>query len=550
MPAQREACMRYIDDHKWSFINEYCDAGESARTANRPAFQKMLKDMVVDEIDVVVLHKLDRLARNIEDYAAVRAQFRRAGVELVSVSENLEASASGKLVEGILASLSEWYSNNLSTEVKKGLNAKVKAGGYPHKAPIGYKNVRVEGNGRNEAVIVPDEAVAPLVAKAFELYASGEYTLTELHEEMHSRGLPVSRSGLALFLKNPVFTGRIAWKGAIVDGNHEAIVSLRDFTKVQQLLDLNNTAGDRSWKYAHYLKGGPLKCGTCGSQLSYMIVKRKNAEYMFCLGRHQKRTGCEEPYAPLASLESQVGELFRQIKIPRRFYEEIRQELETQIALREENRAGATLMLGKRLQALSKKREKLLQLWYEDAIDLAKFKSEQERIDVEMTALSQELELETDDLHQTRDVLDMAVKLAKNVGRSFEKATPEVKKLWLRAFFEEIRVSDRQISGIKYRPPFDGLLGSSDTPWIGPTKDGPPGRGDVSKPEGGAVEGEVVQGMSLVPALAGDGVQRMSLAPALASAIQSGLNVTAWLAWWDAVRTASELLKQLSEMPV
>jgi len=123
IPAQAEACRRFIADRGWELADEYVDRGESARTANRPQLQAMLARLTEDpSVDRLVVHKLDRLARNLEDHAAVRAALRKAGVQLHSVTESLEDSASGKLVEGILASIAEFYSANLGQEIRKGLD--------------------------------------------------------------------------------------------------------------------------------------------------------------------------------------------------------------------------------------------------------------------------------------------------------------------------------------------------------------------------------------------------------------------------------------------
>jgi site-specific DNA recombinase len=114
-------------------------------------------------IDSLVVHKLDRLARNLEDHAAVRAALREAGVQLHSVTESLEDSASGKLVEGILAPIAEFYSANLGQEIRKGMDQKAAQGGWPVRAPFGYRNVRRDGPGRRgESVLEPDPQ-APLV---------------------------------------------------------------------------------------------------------------------------------------------------------------------------------------------------------------------------------------------------------------------------------------------------------------------------------------------------------------------------------------------------
>ena len=87
------------------------------------------------DVEAVIVHKIDRLARNMEDHVAIRALLRRRGVTLISVTENLDETASGRLVEGIHALMAEFYSANLANEVKKGMGQKAKLGAIPHKAP-------------------------------------------------------------------------------------------------------------------------------------------------------------------------------------------------------------------------------------------------------------------------------------------------------------------------------------------------------------------------------------------------------------------------------
>lgn len=103
IPAQREACLRLITDNGWTLAEEFCDSGESARTSARPEFQALLATLAEQPIDVLVVHKLDRLARNLEAHVTVRAALRELSVRLVSVTERFEENASGQLVEGITA---------------------------------------------------------------------------------------------------------------------------------------------------------------------------------------------------------------------------------------------------------------------------------------------------------------------------------------------------------------------------------------------------------------------------------------------------------------
>ena len=95
----------------------------------------------------VIVHKVDRLARNRYDDAVISAQLQAAGARLVSVTENIDQTPSGLLLHGIMSSIAEFYSRNLANEVIKGTQQKVSAGGTPHIAPIGYRK-RPRGGGR------------------------------------------------------------------------------------------------------------------------------------------------------------------------------------------------------------------------------------------------------------------------------------------------------------------------------------------------------------------------------------------------------------------
>ncbi len=244
IPAQAEACRRFIADKGWELADEHVDRGESARTADRPQLQAMLARLAEDRsIDCLVVHKLDRLARNLEDHAAVRAALRKAGVQLHSVTETLEDSASGKLVEGILASIAEFYSANLGQEIRKGMDQKAAQGGWPVRAPFGYQNVRRDGGRRGgESVLEPDQQ-APIVVWAFERYATGSLSVAALTEALAEKGLrnrlgnPPGISAIHRMLRSPVYAGVVRWKGAEHEGIHQPLVSRELFDRVQRVLE-------------------------------------------------------------------------------------------------------------------------------------------------------------------------------------------------------------------------------------------------------------------------------------------------------------------------
>ncbi len=150
IPAQREACRRKAEALGAEVAAEFVDRGESARSADRPELQAMLAFLKTDgEVDYVIVHKVDRLARNRADDVAISLALRATGVQLVSVTENIDETPSGKLLHGIMASIAEFYSANLATEIMKGSVQKAKTGGTPFMAPVGYSNVRDRIDGRD-----------------------------------------------------------------------------------------------------------------------------------------------------------------------------------------------------------------------------------------------------------------------------------------------------------------------------------------------------------------------------------------------------------------
>ena len=124
IPAQRDACLRKAGALNADVLEEFIDAGESARSADRRDLQRLLIYVTEHRVDYVIVHKIDRLARNRADDVTINLEFQRAGAQLVSCTENIDQTPSGKLLHGIMASISEFYSSNLATEAMKGMQEK------------------------------------------------------------------------------------------------------------------------------------------------------------------------------------------------------------------------------------------------------------------------------------------------------------------------------------------------------------------------------------------------------------------------------------------
>jgi site-specific DNA recombinase len=469
IPAQREACTRHVRDAAWDLVDEYADRGESARSADRPALQAMLARIAEDrDVDAVVVHKIDRLARNMEDHVAIRALLRRRGVALVSVTENVEETASGRLVEGIHALMAEFYSANLASEIRKGMTQKAKMGGFPHGAPLGYLNLRELVGGRQVARIVADPERAPLVTMAFEHYATGEWTLQRLAGELAHRGLtnrgsrarppaPITWQGLAKILANPAYVGIVEWNGVRHPGTHEPLATPETFRRVQELLAARAARGTRERKHPHYLKG-LLHCGVCGRRLSIQHSKSRYT-YFFCLGQKNDPQGtCRERYVAADDLEAQVEDLYTSIQLPESWAERLRDEIDAEIVERQRADAAQRELLTRRLAKAESERRKLLDAYYAGAIDVATLKTEQGRIGTDLTTTKDRLGDLDANLTEWQEILELAASLATRCGDAYRKASDRTRKQFNAAVFDRLEVKDGRLSRQEYRPPFDDIF--------------------------------------------------------------------------------------------
>ena len=320
IPAQREAGRRKAASLGAEVVEEYVDAGASAKSADRVGLQSMLARLEEErDVDLVIVHKLDRLARSRMDDVIIMAGIERAGAQLVSCTENLDESPQGRLLHGIMASMAEFYIQNLASEAKKGLHEKAKRGGTPGPAPIGYLNATTRVEGVETKTVVVDEKRAPHLQWAFESYATGQWSLSELTQELERRGLrtratrryagrPLTRSQVHRALSNEYYVGKVFYGGVSYDGRHQALVDEEIFGTVQDQLAGRKVAGDRSWRRQQYLKG-TVFCHRCGERMGYGHNTGKSGTsypYFFCLGRHRRRTECDLPYLPAAKVEAAV----------------------------------------------------------------------------------------------------------------------------------------------------------------------------------------------------------------------------------------------------
>ncbi len=458
LPAQLDACRRKAEQLGADVIEEYIDRGESAKTDDRPRFLAMAERVKAErDVDYVILHKLDRFARNVRDDANHFFELKMAGAQLVSVSENIDETPQGMLLHWIMAAIAEFYSANLSTEVKKGSLQKAKNGGTPGIAATGYLNVQERIEGHPVATVIPDPDRADLIRFAFEAYATGEFTLRQLQVEMAERGLtcrptakypeaPLSLSKLAKVLRNPYYLGIVTYNGIQYPGRHERLVDVETFARVQQLMDGRVQAGEKQRIHQHYLKG-TLFCRRCHSRLGMTYATGRHGgiyPYFFCLGR-QRRNGCDLPYLQVDGVEERVERLYGRIQLSNDEVAALRAELQSLLAAE----AGEAEKKQKRLERHIAKLNQQRYVWADKVTqgsvpdDIGREKQALlARQLVSAQADLAELQATPADLSAT---LDQALALVSSCQTGYAQAEERLKRRWNQLFFKQVNLDVKEV---------------------------------------------------------------------------------------------------------
>lgn len=250
--AQLRAIYDFCEKEHISVVRVFKDEAFSARSDKRPAFQQMFSLIEETPVDFVIVHKLDRFARNRFDAALYRSKLKEKGMKLVSVLERLDDSPESIILEGLLESMNEYYSANLSREARKGLKENMMQGKRNGgKAPLGYDSINQH--------LVPN-GQAPIIRGLFKMYAEGK----PYKELMEFSGYP--RENIRNILLNEVYLGHLIFGEWRTENAHEALVDKETWDLCRRRMSSGNANAANRAKH-NYLLSRLLICGKCGKPM-------------------------------------------------------------------------------------------------------------------------------------------------------------------------------------------------------------------------------------------------------------------------------------------
>ncbi|RJX18456.1 MAG: recombinase family protein [Desulforudis sp.] len=278
LQEQKAAIEQYARNNDLQII-EWFEERETAAKSGRPIFSRMMKNLHQKKASGVIIHKIDRSARNLKDWAAL-GELLDAGVDVRFAHDSMDLHArGGRLSADIQAVIAADYIRNLREETKKGFYGRLKQGIYPLPAPIGYLD---QGAGKPK---IPEPAKAFMVREIFRLYATGNYSLDQLVSYLECKGYKnngsgkITRNGLATILHNPFYIGliRIRRTGETFAGIHEPLISKKTFDTVQDILKGKRKMGPGRHDFLYRRM---FICKTCNR--SYIGEKQKGLSYYRC----------------------------------------------------------------------------------------------------------------------------------------------------------------------------------------------------------------------------------------------------------------------------
>lgn len=476
--AQLKALRNYASHNEYTVVKEYIDEAESGRSIDRPGFKQMIvaARQKPAPFELILVWKLSRFARNREDSIIYKSLLRKQGVQVISINEPLEDTPSGRLLEGIIEVIDEFYSANLSQDVTRGMRESASRGFYPGgPPPYGYRRVKVEDGSVQRVKLEPDPVTAPIVERIFKESLSGK-GLIEITRGLNHDGLTTrknnkwSKTTVHKILKNEVHVGVLIWGQQRTNGNTRnhlphirvegawpAIVDQETFEKVQAQL------GTRAPKITHprvvhseYILSGLVRCKNCNAAMIGHAVKSGKFFYYMCGNARRRGRGlCKTPLLPKERIENFIVD-----RIKKYIFTE--ENLADLVKLTNEDLAQKCAGENDRLEFIKAQFEevdgRLAKLY--DALETGEFKGGElaPRIKAlfEKKEQLQQAKIEAEEAlkHHAIELASPAVvqEYVQNLKTLLEESSIVSQKAFLRSFVERIEVDDTNAKVIYTMP--------------------------------------------------------------------------------------------------
>jgi site-specific DNA recombinase len=302
LDSQRLACEEYAHAKHIEIAKVFIELGESAKFADRTQLLELIEFCRQHKgtINTLLVWKVDRFARNVADHFGIKAALAQYGVDIVSVTEPIDAKPEGKLMETILAGFAQFDNDIRTMRSVQGMRRKIHEGIFPWNAPIGYKSPRV-GREKKNRPDEPDQPLFELLQRAWQEFATGTYTKAEIKRLMATwgittkRGEPLPNQSIDNLFQNSFYAGILTdpWSGEDFRGLHVPMVSPETFARVQQIISKRGRSIPHQKLRIEFPLRGFARCPECLGYLtgSFSRGRSKVYPYYHCHDANCSRRG-------------------------------------------------------------------------------------------------------------------------------------------------------------------------------------------------------------------------------------------------------------------
>ena len=385
LAVQERSCIEFCEREGIVVDRVFREEGASAKNANRPVLQGALSYCVAnyESIDYFVIYKFDRLARMVTDHFFIRSLLDSLDIEIRASQEPVDDTPIGHFLETLMAATAQLDNEQRADRTRAGMRAAAMSGRFLWRAPVGYLKSTTPGSPS----LVPDPKTSPLVARAFELFATGMRSKRGIVTELTNlglvrRGKPLTPQALGLILRNPVYLGRVVSPGLGVDaeGDFEPLVSAELFDRVQGTRNpWTKAEPNRRKNHPDFPLRRFIICETCRSPLTGSWSKGRSKKYAYY---RCPRSGCLSVSVPKDTIEQEFVAVLESVGARRPVLLLLAEVVRD--AWKEHSLADARLMRAAdaRLADLERRSSQLMESYvYDKAIDSQTYETERHRLE-------------------------------------------------------------------------------------------------------------------------------------------------------------------------
>ena len=392
---QEKNLIDYAKAMGWEIVYVFIDGGQSGASLERPEMQNMIKGIKQGKADIVLVDKLDRLSRSqFDTLFLINKVFEPNNVSLVSRTEAFDTSTQmGKAMVGFMSIFAELERGRIKERTSEGRDARAREGKYRGggKPVIGYDYNKITG------LLEINEYEAMQLREVYQLF-NQRTPVYQIMLRMYEKGYRTKHGEwqeltIRKCVANPLYVGKIKYKGNIYDGIHDAIVDQATYKKALQIL------AERDMQYEKYKQGrtyhaplgGLLFCANCGARYHYRTRQGKTTlKYYMCYSRAKcdkkmvRDHNCKNTNYRAEVLEDAVYTEVRKLKAEIGYFENVQST---------ENESIKIDMIEKRIEQIKKQIANLNMLFSLDNMDFESLQEQINPLNVERLQLMTELEL-------------------------------------------------------------------------------------------------------------------------------------------------------------